>query len=205
MSSPSSPIRERILIVDDEDSLRASISEFLEEQGLQVMQASSCQAAMAAFRRVRPDAVILDYALPDGTALDLLAQLRGGGGQSIRAVVLTGHGSIDLAVRAVKLGAEQFLTKPVELAALGIVLERALDNQRNRQKQLAGSNRQERDRVQPFRGTSQLIQTLASNATKVATADCPVLILGETGSGKGVLAKWLHANGARAKEPFVDV
>ncbi len=195
---------QKVLIVDDEAELRIAIVEFLEQRSYEVTEAGSCKTAVYEFRRNRPDAVILDYSLPDGTALDVLRQL-----QTIDAtvptIILTGHGSIDLAVTAVKMGAEQFLTKPVELSALALVLERALENQRNRQKQLAGNTRQLREAIDPFAGESDAIRQLADQATRVASADCPVLITGETGAGKGVLARWLHEHGLRANEAFVDI
>ncbi len=103
----------------------------------------------------------------------------------ISIIILTGYGSIDLAVTAVKIGAEQFLTKPFELSALAVVLERALENQRNRQKQLAGNTRQLREALDAFAGESDAVRQLADQATRVASADCPVLITGETGAGKG--------------------
>lgn len=120
-------------------------------------------------------------------------------------VVLTGHGSIELAVLAIKEGAEQFLTKPVDLPALAIVLERLVENQRNRQKQLAGESRLAREDVDPFLGSGKLIRRLAEQAERVLSSESPILIQGETGTGKGVLAAWLHGHGSRADEAFVDL
>ncbi len=108
-------------------------------------------------------------------------------------------------MQAIKEGAEQFLTKPVELPALRAVLERLLENRRNHQKQLAGQTRQVRDAVDPFMGQSPLIRELRAQALKIVAAERPILLQGETGTGKGVLAKWLHANGPRADETFVDL
>jgi len=119
--------------------------------------------------------------------------------------VLTAHGSIDLAVRAIKEGADQFLTKPLELPALLVILERLLQKQRNHHKQLASKTRQIRQQINPFIGTSAAIKSLADQARKILTTESPILILGETGSGKGVLARWLHENSNRAEEAFVDL
>ena len=94
--------------------------------------------------------------MPDGTALDLLPQLKQSH-PSVPLILLTGNGSIPLAVQAIKEGAEQFLTKPVEMAAIAVLLERALKNQRNLQKQLAGKAREKRESVDPFMGTSPAI------------------------------------------------
>jgi DNA-binding NtrC family response regulator len=112
---------------------------------------------------------------------------------------------VDLAVRAIKEGAEQFLTKPVQLEALAVILERLIENQRNRQQQLARRTRLARELRDPFLGTSAAMRALSVEARKVAPSDSPVLIQGETGSGKGVLARWLHENGPRAEEAFVDL
>jgi DNA-binding NtrC family response regulator len=147
---------------------------------------------------------VLDYRLPDGNALQLLPRLKASD-SSIPIIILTGHGSIDLAVEAVKLGATQFLTKPIELAALFVMIQASVENRRNRQKQLVEKNRQRRERIDPFLGRSAAIRKVEELANKVAGADSPVLIQGETGTGKGVLTRWIHAHGQRAAEPFLDL
>jgi DNA-binding NtrC family response regulator len=93
----------------------------------------------------------------------------------------------------------------VDLPTLAVMLERSLENQRNRQKQVLDRSRRSREKVDPFLGSSPAIRKLAEMAERVAVADSPVLIQGETGTGKGVLARWMHDNSARAKEPFVDL
>ena len=196
--------RNRILIVDDESGLRFGIRDFLELQGYEIDEAESCREAQELFRTSRPDIVIADYMLPDGTALDLLPRLKEIN-PHIPLLILTAHGSIDLAVRAIKEGAEQFLTKPLELPALMIILKRLLENQRNRHKQLASRSRQVRHAVDPFIGVSPSIRALAEQAKRVLATESPVLLLGETGTGKGVLARWLHDNSPRAEEAFVDL
>jgi DNA-binding NtrC family response regulator len=195
---------DRILVVEDEPVVRFGIRDFLESRGFSVQEAVSLEAARACFQRERPDAIVVDYALPDGNALDLLAEIHGVDPQ-LPVVVLTGHGSIDLAVRAIKEGAENFLTKPVELPALAVVLERALENQRNRRRQVARQSRRSRDEIDPFVGTSAAVHELAREAAVALRSEGPILIQGETGSGKGVLARWLHEQGARRDEPFVDL
>jgi DNA-binding NtrC family response regulator len=164
----------------------------------------SLRAAIESFQAARPDAAVLDYALPDGTALDLLPRLRALD-PTVPLVVLTGHGSIDLAVQAVKEGAEHFFTKPVELATLAVVIERLLDQQRQRQRALAGKSREARRAVDPFLGTSPAVRHLAEETSRVQASDSPLLIQGETGTGKGVLAAWLHRHGPRSEEAFVDL
>src|SRR5436190_17145045 len=151
--------RNKVLVVDDESGVRFGIRDFLEQQGYEIEDAESCEDAQHLFRTSRPDIVIADYMLPDGTALDLLPRLKEID-PDIPLLVLTAHGSIDLAVRAIKEGAEQFLTKPLELPALLVILERLLANQRNHQKQLASRSRRVRAAIDPFVGTSPAILEL---------------------------------------------
>ena len=194
----------RVLLVDDEPAVRFGVSDFLRGRGFAVEEAESCRQAEEVFRRSPPSVAIVDYSLPDGNALELLPRLKEAD-PSVPVLILTAHGSVDLAVRAIKEGAEQFLTKPVQLEALAVILERLLENQRNRQQQLARRSRQARELRDPFLGASAPIRALAAEAHKVAASDSPVLIQGETGAGKGVLARWLHDHGPRAEEAFVDL
>jgi DNA-binding NtrC family response regulator len=196
--------RNKILVVDDEAGVRFGIRDFLETSGYEVAEAENCQAAVEIFQAARPDAAIIDYLLADGNALELLPRLKAIYPE-VPLVILTAHGSIDLAVRAVKEGAEQFLTKPIELPILLVILQRLLEEQRNRQKQIAGKSRQARRDVDPFLGTSRAIRQLAADASKVLGSESPILIRGETGTGKGVLARWLHTHGPRSEEAFVDL
>lgn len=194
----------KILIVDDEEVIRFGIRDYLEYQGYEVLEAESCAQVLEVFQNSPPDATILDYSLPDGNTLELLPRLK-----SIYPytpfIFLTAHGTIDLAVRAVKEGAEQFLTKPVEMQVLALVLQRALENQRNRRKQIIGRARQQRQVPDPFLGTSAAIRQMEEQARRVLSAQRPILLQGETGTGKGVLAAWLHRNGPRADEALVEL
>jgi DNA-binding NtrC family response regulator len=196
--------KKSIVIGEDDQAIRAALSEFLESLDYEVIPTANCAGIREAFRNSSPDAAILDYSLPDGTALDLLPHLRQSH-PSVPLILLTGNGSVALAVQAIKEGAEQFLTKPVEMSAIAVVLERALKNQRNLQKQLAGKAREKRDSVDPFLGASAAMREVAEQAERVCLSHCPVLIAGETGSGKGVLAKWVHDQSPRAEESFVDL
>src|SRR5258705_3226914 len=183
--------RNRILVVDDEPGVRFGIRDFLELQGYEIEEAESCEAAQHIFRTSRPDIVIADYMLPDGTALDLLPRLKEIDPE-IPLLVLTAHGSIDLAVKAIKEGAEQFLTKPIEMSALHVILQRLLESQRRHHKHLASKSRRIREAIDPFIGVSAAIRSLATQSNKILSTESPVLLLGETGAGKGVLARWLH-------------
>ena len=196
--------KKRILIGEDDRSIRLALSEYLRSLDYEVTEAITCEATRQGFRTSTPDAAILDYSLPDGTALDLLPFLKQSYA-SIPLILLTGNGTIEMAVQAIKEGAEQFLTKPVQMAAIAVVLERALKNQRNHQKQLAGKAKEKRETVDPFVGVSAAIRKVAEEAERVCGSHCPVLIAGETGSGKGVLARWLHDHSPRSEEPFVDL
>jgi DNA-binding NtrC family response regulator len=124
---------------------------------------------------------------------------------SIPIIILTGYGSIDFAVEAVKLGADMFLPKPAELSTLYVMIQRSLENQRSHRQQLAERNRNSRVIVSPFLGTSESIRRLADLAHKVAQTDDPVLIQGEDGTDQANIARWVHHNSSRAFEPFLKV
>lgn len=184
--------------------MRFPICRFLKASGFEVAEAEGVEDAILEFRKSSPDAAVLDLNLGDGDGLNLMRSLRAAEA-ALPVVILTAHGTIDLAVQAMKDGAEQFFTKPVDLKALLVVLERALENRRNRQASVLGRSRTARQAADPFTGESPAIRKLAEQAHRVADASVSVLILGETGSGKGVLARWLHDQSARADEPFVDL
>ncbi len=195
---------DKVLLVEDQEPLRLAVGEYLEGCGFEVVEASTCEAARRVFAEQHPTVAVLDYHLPDGTALDLLRDFKRSD-PFVPLIILTAFGSIDLAVDAMKAGAEQFLTKPVELAALAIVIRRAAEARRDRQKQLAGRSKQERDAVNPFLGSSGAIRKLEEQARRVTGADSPIIIQGETGTGKTVLARWIHAHSRRSEEAFVDL
>ncbi|HXO22325.1 MAG TPA: sigma-54 dependent transcriptional regulator [Thermoanaerobaculia bacterium] len=193
-----------VLLVEDEPAVRKAVARFLERKGYETRQAGFCAEGLEAFRADRPDAVLLDYSLPDGDGLQLLRQLREID-PTVPVLVLTAHASIDLAVRAIKEGAEQFFTKPVELPAVEVVLARLMEKARDRQARIAGRSRDQRTAFDPFLGESPAIRALEARARRVLAAASPVLLRGETGTGKGVLAAWLHRHGPREAEPFVDL
>jgi len=197
-------LRNRVLLVDDEEGPRFGLRRFLKSHDFDVEEAPDCATARTRFRAFHPDVTILDFRLPDGTALDLIPEFRAVNQSAL--IVLTAFASIDTAVEAVKLGADNFFTKPVQLDTLLVVIRRILENQRNRQNVLAGAFvSQTRDRIDPFLGESPAIRELHEKAESVLRTDSPVLIHGETGTGKTVLAKWLHSHGRRAGEAFVDL
>ena len=192
------------LLVEDDLVVRESMRFFFVSKGYVIVEAASVAEAEKALMGRRPDAVVADFQLPDGDALAVLRAVRAVDA-SIPTVVLTAHGSIDLAVRAIKEGVEQFLTKPVELPTLLVVLERLVEKTRDRQAALATRSRRARQQVDPFLGESREIHRLAEQARRIAGSSACVLIEGESGTGKGVLASWFHRNGPREAEPFVDI
>lgn len=171
--------------------------------GYEAVEAGSCAEAERLCRRRRPHAAILDYQLGDGDAIGLMARLHEID-PAMPVVVLTAHGSIELAVEAMRCGANHFLTKPVGAEALTVILDRCLAEGRQHRRRRADTY-QGPHRPDPFDGESPAIRRLEAMARKVSESDGPVLLVGETGSGKGVLARWIHEHGPRAGEPFVEL
>ncbi len=197
-------VSRRILLVEDDEELRYAYATHLTANGFLVEEAADSAGAHKSFAATRPDVAVLDYRLPDGNALDLLRKFKELE-PAVPIIVLTGFGSMELGVSLIRSGAEQCLAKPVESSALLMIVHKLLENSRNQQKQLANNTRRRRVVLDPFLGESPVIRRLAEAAAKVANSQSPVLIQGETGSGKGVLATWLHEHGPRSEEPFVDL
>jgi DNA-binding NtrC family response regulator len=204
MSADVHAPRAHILLVEDDAAVRNGVKEYLLASGFDVSEADTCAAAQVQFQTARVDMAICDYHLPDGNALQLITTFKSLD-RDVPLVVLTGHGSIDLAVRTIQAGAEQFLTKPVDLASLLVVIEKCLEHGRNRRHVTGDQLGQARLANDPFLGTSAAVRALQQQAARVAKSHAPVLILGETGAGKGVLARWMHANSPRSREPYVDL
>src|SRR5215467_711892 len=134
----------RILVVDDEPHFLATVQTFLQNRGFEVIAGTSCRQTEEIYTSTRPDAAVLDYHLPDGNVLEILPRLRAADA-SIPIIIMTGHASIELAVQAIKLGAEHFLTKPADLHALAVMLERSLEMRRIRRKQVLAHQRSSRE------------------------------------------------------------
>ena len=201
--SPGAP-KARVLLVDADAALRESLQRVLQIDGYEASEAASCRVAIESFRAARPDVTVLAAQLPDGSAVDLLRELRKMD-PSASSVVLARYEDLELAALALQEGAEQFLTKPVQLAAFLLVVDRVLENARNRRRALREAARSARQRIDPFRGSGAAIRLLEDRARRVADASAPILIHGETGTGKGVLAAWIHQHGSRAEECFLDL
>lgn len=189
----------RILVVEQESGGRDGVRDFLRAKGLEVNEVNSWASAEEAVRSTAPDAAILDYRLPEGDALALLPRLKAVDPE-LPVLILTPQGAVELAAKTIEGGADQFLPQPVQLDALQVLLQRLLENKRVRQQRAARqTNGPSRN---PFVGTSQAVSQLEKDAQAAAEAQHPVLIVGEKGSGKGVLAEWLHRSGPRAEEAF---
>jgi len=197
-------MQDKVLVVEDDVSLLEVLSIGLEAHGFNVAAADGVSRAILEIQKSQPTIILADYQLRDGTAFDLLSWLKARDFR-VPVIVLTGHARIDLAVEAVKAGAEHFIPKPVDIGLLTTILRRALENSSNLQKNVA--NRLERARYErdPFLGKSPAIVALKKAAQRVAEAKSTVLIQGETGTGKGVLARVLHNMGSRANEAFIDL
>lgn len=193
----------KILIIEDE-VLRFAVRDFLSTRGYEVREAEDCARAMALLETFSPDLIVTDYQLPDGNSIDLLARIQGSHG-AIPSIMMTAFGSIELAVEAVKLGAEHFLTKPVRLETLQVLIERTIGNRRVLRKETARKTRSDAFRLDPFAGKSKVIRELKDQVARLLPSDSLILLQGETGTGKGVMANYIYRHGPRCEEPFVDL
>jgi two-component system, NtrC family, nitrogen regulation response regulator NtrX len=190
----------RILVVDDEADIRSLLEEILSEEGYEV--ASAANAAQARAKRVAeaPDLVLLDIWMPDADGISLLREWSKT--ESIKpcpVVMMSGHGTVETAVEATRLGAFDFIEKPVSLAKLLRTVERALESGR-----VAGrATRQIVPTTTVPVGRSRLIQALREQSERVAAHDTSVLITGEPGSGRESFAHYIHSLSPRSDGPFV--
>ena len=194
----------RVLVVEDDELMLEFLAGGLGVEGFEIIKAMSLSEAFKQILDSPPNIVLADYELGDGTAFDLLAWLKQRD-IGIPLIVLTAHASIDLAVDAVKHGAEHFVPKPVDLGFLTTVLRRTLERLRSLQKDLANNLERARYERDPFLGKSASILELRKAARRMSETKNTLLIQGETGTGKGVLARWLHKTGPRSSEAFVEL
>ncbi len=185
----------RVLLVEDDKAIRFGMARHLERSGFVVAEAVSCETARERFRVFDPHAVVTDYRLPDGEALPLISDFRRQK-PTVPILVLTGYGTIDLAVRAVKRGASNLLTKPVDMDQLVAELRAACPAVRP----ASGVH----EKVPSF-GLSSTLLGSQPELEQLKDLDCSLLILGETGTGKTLLARWLHNVSRRREMPFVDL
>jgi len=196
-------VAERILIVDDEESIRRSLAGLLADEGYEAVTARDGDQALAALRADPPPAlVLLDIAMPGRDGLEVLEQIHAIA-PDLPVVMMSGHGTIETAVRATKLGAYDFVEKPLSADKLLLTLEHAL-----RHAGLARENRALRAealRAHEIVGTSEVIRRLKEQIALAAPTNGWVLITGENGTGKELVARQIHLQSRRAERPFVEV
>jgi two-component system nitrogen regulation response regulator NtrX len=192
----SSPL---ILVVDDEADIRGLLKEILSEEGYEVDVAANAAQARASRARQIPDLVLLDIWMPDVDGITLLREWSAAAADGCPVVMMSGHGTVETAVEATRLGAFDFVEKPLSLAKLLRTVERALDaGRRHRQAgKVLGS-----PLAVPI-GKSRLMQQLRAELQQMAANPSPVLLVGEPGSGREAFARYLHEHGPRASAPFV--
>ena len=192
-----------ILIVDDERDIRELLKEILEDEGYEVSVAENGESARLARRARRPDLVLLDIWMPDVDGISLLKEWSDERGPATPVIMMSGHGTVETAVEATRLGAYDFIEKPLSMARLLVTIARALEADR-----LARENVGLRKYIPPLLeppGRSAVMQQLREHAQRVAQHDAWVLIGGEPGTGKEACARYLHACSARREGPFVSV
>lgn len=192
-----------ILVVDDEPDIRTLVKEILEDEGYEVGIAENGNQARDKRHERRPDLVLLDIWMPDIDGITLLKEWSNESGTKIPVIMMSGHGTVETAVEATRNGAYDFLEKPLSMAKLLLTVERALETARLRQENL-GLRRQVITTFDLI-GRSAAMMQLREQVKRVASHDTSVLITGEPGSGKEVIARYLHSNSARRNNPFVDV
>ena len=190
----------RVLVVDDEPDICRLLKEILEDEGYEIATAATAAAARALYREAPPDLVLLDIWLPDTDGITLLREWDA---RAVPVVMMSGHGTVETAVEAVRLGAEDFIEKPLGTAKLLVTLERVLEAHRLRRENLRLRKRVESARV--LIGRSGVTQLLRAQLERVAQHDSWVLITGEPGVGKAVAARFLHDRSSRRERPLVEV
>jgi DNA-binding NtrC family response regulator len=195
-------MKQDILVIDDEKMQLDIFSQFLTSQGYTVETANSLAAARSALLNRVFHAVIIDHYLTDGKGTDLIDEIRSAS-PTTAIVMITGEAEVSLAVDAMLRGADNFLTKPVQLEKLAVFLEKSLEVESLRR--FAKTRDRLTQRSPIFFGTSKTMEKALAMARIALESDGPVLITGETGVGKGVLARWIHDNSGRHKGAFVEV
>ena len=194
---------QHILVVDDEPDIRSLVHDILEDEGYSVSTAEGGEAARKARRARRPDLILLDIWMEDVDGITLLREWSESGDLPCPVVMMSGHGTVETAVEATRLGAYDFIEKPISLAKLLLTVERALESER-----LQRENLDLREHVQQViepAGRSAVLEELRGQARKIAQHSSWVLISGEAGSGKRTFARYIHDRSQRREGPFVEI
>jgi len=195
-------MKRNVLLVDDDPGIQFGFSRYFAKTGFGIQAVSSLAEARKAIISQRFDAVLLDLMLPDGKGLDWIRELRENYPQ-IAIVVITGHGEIPLVVEAFHQGADNFLTKPVSLADLEIILEKSLEIGTLRRSHFTTQRLSKK--IQPYFGDSTAMKKVLELVRLASENESPVILQGETGAGKGVLARWIHDHGLNKSAPFIEI
>jgi two-component system nitrogen regulation response regulator NtrX len=191
-----------VLIVDDEESIRRSVADILSDEGYESVSAGGADEALARIEERVPDLVLLDIAMPGRNGIDVLERLRETW-PDLPVIMMSGHGTIETAVRATKLGAYDFLEKPLTYDKLLLCVSHGLENAR-----LSRENRDLREelvRTSEIIGDSPIMQDLKRQIEVAAPTEGRVLISGENGTGKELVARQIHLKSKRASGPFTEV
>jgi two-component system response regulator AtoC len=199
--------RSTILIVDDERTLARSIKLFLADHGYDAEVAESGERALELLEDLRPDLVFLDVCLPGLSGVELLKRIKDYD-PNIAVIIMTAYGSIEGAVEAIKLGAFDYLKKPIDLDELRLFADRALEASRLRQELTYYKQRESREL--PLKGIiakCQAMREVVARIQQIAALEetPPILITGETGTGKGLVARTIHTQSRRASASFIEV
>ncbi|MEQ1558709.1 MAG: sigma-54 dependent transcriptional regulator [Methyloglobulus sp.] len=193
----------RLLVVDDEPEIRRLVCEILEDEGYRVSTAENATEARTLKHSLNPHLILLDIWMPDTDGISLLKEWVSEDSLLCPVVMMSGHGSVESAVEATKLGAYDFLEKPLSLAKLLLIVARALEAS-NLQRENAGLKQQLVTDIEPI-GKSAAVARTKDQLKRLAQHDARVLFVGEAGAGKELYARYLHNNSARREGSFVDV
>ncbi|TAN39592.1 MAG: sigma-54-dependent Fis family transcriptional regulator [Nitrospirae bacterium] len=191
-----------IMIVDDEEGIRTALSGIFEDEGFEVLAASSGEEAVRLAKEFNPEIVVLDVWLSGMDGMQTMKELLEFN-PSVPVIIISGHANIELAVKATRIGAYDILEKPLSMEKVLLTVQRALEK-----KSLELENRAlKQDLLKRYRlvGTSSKMQFLGEQIKMAAVSNSRVLILGESGAGKELVARLLHENSPRATRPFVEV
>ena len=191
----------KILIIDDEPAIRTTLAAILEDEGHRTMLCESGEEGVAQLAREEFDVVLLDLWLPGIDGLAVLERLRSAGGPPV--IMISGHGSVDSAVRATRLGAYDFLEKPLSLERVLLTVNHALNDRRLREQVRDLKRHLTLEEI--LIGESEPMQRLEQQIRSASASHSRVLITGENGSGKEIVARTLHRHSPRADQPFIDV